>query len=218
MRCVVITGPQSFDIMWNRLSLHYDDPAASVDSALRKLDNLKPVRNEDYQGLWDMIDAVEVCFSQLTTLNQINCLTLRDVDHLCDLLPASLKYAWHRKYHMLGIQEQVHPFPSFMVFLAEERKIISRLVGRSPVGKSDYSSDSSPGCECAVHGADDMGHNTSDCREFQEFSRSEKLAKLRSVKACFRCFGNHLRSQCQTCDPCDICGKTGHHTLLCMDS
>ena len=227
VKCIPITCPDSYDAMWTRLSLHYDDAAASVNAALSKLDCLKPVQEEDYHGLWSMIDAVEVCFSQLTTLSQINCLTLRDVDRLCGLLPASLRRDWHRRYHTLEIAEQVQPFPSFMVFLAEERGIITRLVGSSPTSKrnssvshqTNFDADLSlEYSECAVHGSGDVGHSTADCGVFQELSRSEKFEKLRSVKACFRCFGNHLRSNCQARDPCDICGKIGHHTLLCMDA
>ena len=71
---------------------------------------------------------------------------------------------------------------------------------------------------CVVHGADDVRHNTSDCKTFQVLSRSEKFEKLRNVGACFRCFGQHLRSECRASEPCDICGKTSHNSLLCMDA
>ena len=213
----------------------YDDPAASVNAAIRKLDCLEPVQEEDYQGLWNMIDAVEACWSQLTTIHQIQCLSLRDVDYLSNLLPPSFRVSWHEKYHMLGVAEQIQPFQAFMVFLLEKRQIISRMVELSRAGNCDSvvsptrnggvpctthsSSQSFQGNNgCAVHGLEDVGHCTASCGVFQELSRSEKFEKLRHVKACFRCFDSHLRSECEVRDPCDICGKTGHHTLLCMDA
>lgn len=230
VKCIPITGPHSFDIMWNRLSLFYEDPSASVDAALRRLECLRPVAEEDYRALWDFIDRVEISYSQLTTIDQIGCLTLRDVDNLCALLPSSLKRAWHRRYHRLTTAEKIRPFPSFMLFLTEERMVISRLVEQCPVGKSGRGLTShhtgvtgnrgseflSKYKDCAFHG-EDGEHVTSDCVEFRELDRSEKFEKLKSVSACFRCFGKHYRSECQANDPCDTCGSTGHHTLLCRN-
>ena len=224
---IPITGPESFSVMWDKLNLYYEDPAASVKAAMRKLEGLTSLAENDYKGLSDFVDVVEGCYSKLTTIEQKQCLTLRDVDMLSGLLPSWLKRLWCRKYHMLETPKQVRPFGSFMDFLTEERNVVARLVDQDIEKKTDlsartesYLAEDSDGIskyrKCAVH-KDDARHSTVECREFQNLSRPDKLEALRSIGACFRCFGPHLRSQCKVRNPCSTCNGTGHHVLLCRD-
>lgn len=223
---VPIIGPESFEVMWNKLCLYYDDPAASVNAAMKRLESLPSIKEEDYRGLSDFVDVVEGCYSQLTTIDQKHCLTLRDVDNISARLPLSLKHTWARKYQRLETSEQVHPFPSFMNFLGEERSVVARLVEQSLGVKKreNFSSHHTEGDsmskyrKCAIHTSDEGRHITADCKIFQELSRQQKLEALRSIGACFRCFGKHLRSSCRSSEPCGICSNTGHHVLLCRES
>ena len=75
MKSISVIGVKAFDDMWDRLCGYYDDAAATVRTALRRLKTLKPVREEDYKALTYLIDEVEACYSMLTTLDQLNCLT-----------------------------------------------------------------------------------------------------------------------------------------------
>ena len=78
---------------------YFDDTSATVQAALDDLHRLKPVSESDYRGLVDFVDVVESFYSQLEELNQLNTLTIRDVDFVNELLPNHLRLEWIRKYH-----------------------------------------------------------------------------------------------------------------------
>ena len=77
---------------------YFDDTSATVQAALDDLHRLKPVSESDYRGLVDFVDVVESFYSQLEELNQLNTLTIGDVDFVNDLLPNHLRLEWIRKY------------------------------------------------------------------------------------------------------------------------
>ena len=225
-------GPKAFDNMWRRLTEFYDDSAATVRSVLKRLKNLKEVREEDYKSLSWFIDEVESCYSMLTSVDQLSCLSLMHADEVVELLPLSVKRDWNRIYHGLDEENKLHPFPSLMAFLIDERRMISRLVeqqdsGRRKEFKTSHqtSSFSNPVRKdegvwpkyrvCAVHSQNEDNHTTAQCSTFQGLEPMQKVEALRSSNSCFRCFGNHKRYQCRVRDPCGKCGNTKHHTLLC---
>ncbi|KAK3746693.1 hypothetical protein QZH41_018918 [Actinostola sp. cb2023] len=83
---------------------------------------------EDYKGLVvELVDAVESSYSQLEELNQLNTLTMRDVDFVNGLVPGHLKVEWIRKYHDMSSGEKIQPFRPFMKFLERERETAARL-------------------------------------------------------------------------------------------
>ena len=231
---IAITGPQSFDIMWNKLCVYYDDVGASVDDALKKLHSLRSVREEDYKGIVKLVDEVENSYCQLINFDQLNCLTNRDVDEVVEKLPMVMRREWNKVHARLGMKEKLHPFPTFMAFLAEERLTYARQAEQQPSVKKStsrsshaQSTDVNQGkkntggkfkskkgkyFKCAVHKSD--GHVTRQCKDFIKLDFQGRIEKLRSVGACFRCFGNHRRSTCTETEPCEACGKD-HHTLLC---
>ena len=232
---VAITGEESYDLMWHELSTYYDDEAASVDAAMKKLESLRMVKEEDYRGLKSFVETVEGCYNQLISWNQVQCLTMRDVDAVSKLLPISVKTRWHERYHHhLSQAEKLHPFPTFMRFLSEQRITVSRLaeqqsttkkstshssVSRNPHSKSQSRSQPTPQPQsrpkCVMHKTPSCQHYTEDCAEFQKLTIEEKKATLRSVHACFRCFQYHRRDLCKAREPCIKCQSRRHHTLMC---
>ncbi|KAK3727737.1 hypothetical protein QZH41_005196 [Actinostola sp. cb2023] len=72
IKSVYVTKPEAYDTMWKKLETHYEDASASVQAALEELHRLKPVSEEDYKGLVELVDAVESSYSQLEELNQLN--------------------------------------------------------------------------------------------------------------------------------------------------
>ena len=58
----------------------YDDTSATVQAALEDLHKLKLVSEAHYRGLVEFLDVVESSYSQLGQLNQLNTLTMRDID------------------------------------------------------------------------------------------------------------------------------------------
>ena len=46
---------------------------------MEDLQKLKPVKEEDYKGLVELVDKIESAQSQLDELNRLNILTMRDV-------------------------------------------------------------------------------------------------------------------------------------------
>jgi hypothetical protein len=45
-------------LMWGKLECHYGDTTASVQAALENLQRLKPVKEEDYKALVELVDEV----------------------------------------------------------------------------------------------------------------------------------------------------------------
>ena len=237
---VTITGPDAFDRMWNKLALFYEDAAASVEAALKKMyQKLRSVPEEDYRGFVSLVDEVEIAYTQLVNWDQLNCLSNRDVNNISKFLPPTMRMQWKEIFSQrLSPGERLHSFPSFMNFLvtkrvscsllAEEqvstRKSASHFGSQSkPVKKVNNPSEkqkvNSPAAKskfpkCAVHKSDPCKHSTVDCADFKSLELPAKYEALRSIHACFRCFGDHRRSRCREKEPCKKC-EGNHHTLLC---
>ena len=127
IKSVFITKPEAYDIMWEKLELYYEDTSASVQAALEGLRKLKPVKEEDYKGLVELVDEIESAYSQLDELKRLSTLTMRDVDFISELLPTHLKVDWRRKYRDLSPDDKLQPFKFFMTFLERERSVVARL-------------------------------------------------------------------------------------------
>ena len=110
---------------------YYDDTSATVQAALEDLHKLKPVLETDYRGLVEF-DVLESSYSQLEELDQLNTLTMRDVDYVNGLLPNHLRIEWIRKYHDLSKIEKLQPFKPVMKFLEREREAVARLAEYQP--------------------------------------------------------------------------------------
>ena len=113
IKSVFITKPEAYDIMWEKLEIHYEDTSASVQAALEGLRKLKPVKEEDYKGLVELVDEIESAYSQLDELKKLSTLTMRDVDFISELLPTHLKVDWRRKYRDLSPDDKLQPFKFF---------------------------------------------------------------------------------------------------------
>ena len=94
-----VTKPETYGTMWKKLEDYYDDTSATVQAALEDLHRLKAVSESDYRDLVEFVDVLESSYSQLEELNQLNALTMRDVDFVNGLLPNHLRLEWIRKYH-----------------------------------------------------------------------------------------------------------------------
>ena len=85
LRNVKITGAGTIDVMWKRLLDHYEDTASSMNEILKELDELKMVKSEDYRGLTAYINKVEGCYTQISNLNQLASISMRDVNRMSTL-------------------------------------------------------------------------------------------------------------------------------------
>ena len=237
IKSVYVTKPEAYDTMWKKLEDYYDDTSATVQAALEDLHKLKPVSETDYRGLVEFVDVVESSYSQLEELDQLNTLTMRDVDYVNALLPNHLRIEWIRKYHDMSQIEKLQPFKPFMKFLEREREAVARLAEYQPrrrrtfevlkngdrgKGLTHHGTGTSQGqkqfYQCAFHKRDTVKHKTSDCKEFQKLPISGEGGKfelLKQVNACFVCFGNHPQQKCPSKKPCPLCGSEKHHFLLC---
>ena len=125
IKSVYVTKPEAYGTMWKTLEDYYDDASATVQAALEDLHRLKPVTESDYRGLVEFVDVVESSYSQLEELNQLNTLTMRDVDFVNGLLPNHLRLEWIRKYHDMDQAEKIQPFRPFMKYLEREREAVA---------------------------------------------------------------------------------------------
>ena len=212
IKSVYVTKPEAYDTMW-KLEDYYNDTSATVQAALEDLHKLKPVSETDYRGLVEFVDVVESSYSQLEELNQLNTLTMRDIDFVNGLLPNHLRLERIRKYHDMSQTEKIQPFKSFMKFLEREREAVARLAEYQPrrrrTPEVPKTGDRGKGLthhetvtgqdkkqfhQCAFHRRDTIKHKTSDCKEFQKLpisGQGGKFELLKQVNACFVCFGNH---------------------------
>ena len=111
---------------------YYDDTIATMQAALEDLHTLKPVSETYYRGLAEFVDVVESSYSQLEELNQLNTLTMRDVDFVHGLLPNHLRIEWIHKHHDMSQIEKIQPFKPFMKFLEREREAVARSAEHQP--------------------------------------------------------------------------------------
>ena len=129
--------------MWSKLGEVYDDPGASVAAALSSLYNLRRP-SEDFWSLVGFINEVEAVHSQLEELNQLDCITVRDVDMINNLLPMSIKMEWSRGYCDLESSKKLKPFAAYMAFLERERAAMIRTSEPGPLPASMPLSAHSP--------------------------------------------------------------------------
>lgn len=223
---VYVTKPDAYDVIWKRLSDYYDDVGAGVSSALDCLKRLKPVKEDDYKGLVQLVDEVEGVHAQLEELGQVEVISAREVDSISELLPNFTKMIWIRSYSDFDDEDKVKPFKKFLEFLDNERASVARLAeSQKPkssrhtdtnavsLGKSSQKQFNKP--SCVVHKGENVKHKTADCKDFAAFSLDERYQALRDVHACFRCFGFHRRDQCKSKVHCSVCNRSSHHSLMC---
>jgi len=225
---VFVTKPEAYDLMWARLSEFYDDVSAGVHTALECIRKLKPVKEDDYKGLVHLVDEVEATYAQLEELGQVEVISSREIDNICELLPSSTRMVWIREYHKFSVEDKVKPLQNFLRFLVTERASVARLA-EGQKGKKSHSSDANAvslgkvpqkqsSKSCVVHKSDNVKHKTEECKDFKALSLDERFQALRDSRVCFRCFGSHRRDQCKSKIRCEVCGKTNHHTLMCKQS
>ena len=216
----------AYELMWKRLDSKYCNIGLSVKDVYSKLSSLSPVKEEDMVGIVKFVNQVELCYSQLGEIGHIDSITICQIDELCNLLPAAFKWQWMEKIQTTTIEEQLHPFSSFMGFLEGKRETAARLAESSSTvtptscksKKSNASSnavqveDSNKVSTCFIH--PEGKHAIDDCRKFCKMSNDEKYGVLKEHHACYRCLRKHARNKCKG-GKCKECKKNNHHTLLC---
>ena len=218
IQSIYSTKEGAYERMWKRLGDVYDDPGTSISAALSTLYALqKP--GEDFRSIVVFINEVESVYAQLEQMNQTNCVSVRDVDNINNLLPMNLKMEWNRLYNKLSMQERVQPFNTYMNFLEGERAAMIRVSGPSADLKRPRRAvvtygQRDRGKFCVLHRS--AGHKTCECRNFAKLAIKDRYDLLRKEKACFKCFENHQRGECIEED-CRTCGKP-HNTSLCTRS
>jgi len=221
---IYVTKPEAYDTMWTRLSEYYDDVSAGVHTALGSLKKLRQVKQDDFKGLVHLVDEVEGVYAQLEELGQVDVVTAREIDAICDLLPTNTKMMWARLYHKLGVVEKVKPFATFLNFITTERASVARLA-ESQKSQNSRQTDSNLShgkssqkqfnkVNCVLHKGD-VKHKTAECKDFRALSLDAKYQALREVHACFRCFGLHRRDSCKSKVQCENCQNSSHHSLMC---
>jgi hypothetical protein len=226
VRAIFVTQPNAYARMWQRLDSVYSDISLSVQAAYDDLKKLKQVREDDPRAMVKFVTDVEVCYSQLGEVNQLESITMTHVDDLCELLPISVQKDWIRQYNSLSVDEKIHPFSSFMLFLEAERSTAIRLSERSNKAKTVTHQKTvhhvkaqpdiqdnipirnvpSVTISCLVHNKLNAKHNTANCSKFLSMSVPERLGVLKKAHACFRCFGLHLRAECPSANVCSGSG------------
>ena len=104
----------------------YDDVSLSVQSVFNDLKRLKPVKEGDPNGLVRLVNDIEMGYSQLKQIGNLECVTMIQVDEVCECLPPNIRDLWEEKYHSLSSSEKLHPFKAFMDFISIKRSVSLR--------------------------------------------------------------------------------------------
>jgi len=200
-----------------------------VQSVYDELSRLKPVLSEDHRTLVQFVDEIEQCYSQLAEIGQTFAITMSHIDKLIDKLPNSIKEQWCEIYGSLSVECKVHPLPSFMEFMEDCRRTVSRLAERQTyinenktyVVKQNkthvktltfHRKSHSDSRKCLIH--NNAKHSTEECKVFYGMSVDDRFKLVKTNKACFRCFGAHRRTDCKSRNGCSNCNDNYHHSLL----
>ena len=228
----------AYTMMLQRLDEKYSDISSNIQSVCSEFEKLSPVSDDDVSGLLKFINSIERSYSQLGEVDQIDCISIVQVNKLVSLLPAIQKREWRKLYRGSDIQDQKYPFHLFMSFLESERDIIitdshsdSQASKKSSSKKVSSHSSSvndsvdtnhgkvTPKSKCLYHDEFESVHSTNECKAFIALPVNEKYDLLKSKHACFKCLGKHPRNKCKEFKTkCSKCGKPTHHSLLCQKS
>ncbi|XP_067950495.1 uncharacterized protein [Watersipora subatra] len=140
VRPIYSCDPGAYDDIWSRLVEIYDDVSLSVQSVFNDLRRLKPVKTGDPNGLVCLVNDVEMGFSQLKQIGNLECVMMIQVDEVCECLPPNIHESWKKRFHSLSNSEKLHPFQAFMDFLKVKRSISLRRAEKLS-SKPDMSDD-----------------------------------------------------------------------------
>ena len=126
VRPIYSSNPGAYSEIWGRLLEIYDDVSLSVQSVFNDLKRLKPVKEGDPNGLVRLVNDIEMGYSQLKQIGNLECVTMIQVDEVCECLPPNIRDLWEEKYHSLSSSEKLHPFKAFMDFISIKRSVSLR--------------------------------------------------------------------------------------------
>jgi len=211
--------------MWNRLDEIYCDVSLNIQCVHSDLKMLRAVPEGDLMGLIKFVDQVELSYSQLGEVAQVNSVTMPMVDELCDLLPVPIRKEWMKIYWAASLEEKVHPFSLFMSYLEDESAISRRLAERQQKksGKSirTHGGIAEPSSihnsntqvnRCIIH---NKPHPTEECKLFLSLNATDRINEVNKSRACYRCFKDHQMKHCRSKSLCTICNQSNHNSLLC---
>jgi len=162
---------------------------------------LRPVPKGDLMGLIKFADQVELSYSQLEEVAQVNSVTMPMVDELCDLYPVPIQKKWMKIYRAASLEEKLHPFSLFMSYLKDERAISRKLAERQQ-RKSDnfirtHGSIAEPS---SVQNSDtqinryiihNKPHRTEEGKLFLSLNVTDRIKEVQKSSAYYRCFKDH---------------------------
>ena len=241
VKAIFATQPDAYARIWSRLDSIYSDVSHTVQDTFTKFSKLKPIAENDSNGMVNFANEIEMCYSSLGEIGHLDAVTLHQIDSLSDLLPAGARKLWRRIYRQLPQENKIHPFQPFMEFLEDERddclrtsekgvpkamqdnpkqsrKNTQSLHAQAQVETTSTIDKNNSNSKCAIHSQPHVTHATHECREFCKMTLSDKLDSLKKAKLCFRCFGKHKREHCKAQDSCRTCHKTNHHYLMCRST
>ena len=115
--------------MWERLYSVFGDPEKVVDSVLKDLKSLNPVRDDDSSGLISMIDVVERCWLDLKRLGlekEMNTSTMITI--IEKLLPRTQRREWILHKQLVASElGGTDKFTALMEYLLREKTAIEYI-------------------------------------------------------------------------------------------
>ena len=228
------SSPGAYSAIWSRLESVYDDVSLSVQSALDDLEKLKPVKDGDAFGLVKAINDIEMCYSQLKTIDNLSSISMVHIDNLCERLPSKIREDWEEKYQSLSPPDKIHPFPSFMEFIDLKRQVNLRRAERHAPKRSESRNVSNQS-----NGSSNQSNNGNNQQKVKTFhaGANESNQPKDQVKRDISCVihiddSKHSTDQCgdfsklsiekklealKECHACFRCFKTTHPRRLCKE-
>lgn len=219
--------------MWKRLDEKYGQPSKLVDVIVYEIKNMKRLADGDDNAFLELVSTVEKGYQDLARIDmEAEISNTGTVSLIEERLPRDIKRAWSREVNKSDSKvEQKNKFPYLLQFLQEQRKIIeyessALRVGEDRIRKSRVNLIDNDGrlteekevakgvSRCLVHSSN--GHNTTECRVYQDMAPEAKVQLIKEKRACWSCLKiGHRSIDCRQRKKCnsDGCQKFHHESL-----
>lgn len=210
------------------LASRYQHTRRLVNSYLKKLYDLAPVKLETANALKTMLNTLNDCCSALQQL-KVNVEDYQLVFHMCRKLPQSFLSSWEESQ---GSSTDLPTYEKFREFLETRFRMMEMIEPTDKTNKSFHiSSDSqreptsknkkklqvkkgNPKKALTACLLCKGNHKIGKCENFTKLSQAERFQAIKSSNSCINCLdASHTVQSCWSNQTCRVCQKK-HHTLL----
>ncbi|XP_076659893.1 uncharacterized protein LOC143363181 [Halictus rubicundus] len=215
------TTTDNFSIAWDKLESRFENRRLLVQSQIRLLSQISPVRKESSSEMQRLFDET---FDAVDALANFDRPVTNAVDWIVELTVDRLDRQSRREWEdSVKFSREMPTLEQLKEFLIGRIQACEALEPTPSEGASPRKDTASKGFK--VHQVSPASasrrscslcqdqHYIQNCRQFREKTPAERKATVRALNLCFNCLGNHSAHDCKSTKRCQRCeGK--HHTMI----